>query len=104
MSYGGDWFASAGYSGPRKFDTPAEYAAYVGRYHNGNAWGGDVEVYVLKGQLAVSGDRLTQIGGALFRPGDEPWAPETAEFLHVFEGKAMLLKLAGMDFFRVEVD
>ena len=104
VSYGGDWFASAGYSGPRKFDTPAEYPAYVGRYHNGNAWGGDVEVYVLKGQLAVSGDRLTQIGGALFRPGDEPWAPETAEFLHVFEGKAMLLKLAGMDFFRVEVD
>jgi len=28
----------------------------------------------------------------------------TAEFLHVFEGKARLLKLGGTDFRRVEVD
>jgi hypothetical protein len=30
--------------------------------------------------------------------------PHTAEFLRVFEGKARILRLTGLDFWRVEVD
>jgi hypothetical protein len=30
--------------------------------------------------------------------------PDTAEFLCVFEGKPRILRIAGMDFWRVEVD
>jgi hypothetical protein len=58
----------------------------------------------LKGRLMVEGGPLERIGGALFRVGDEAWMPDTAEFLHVFEGKARLLKLGGLDYWRVEVD
>jgi uncharacterized cupin superfamily protein len=63
-----------------------------------------VTVYVLKGQLTLAGEPLTRVGAALFRPGGETWTPETAEFCHIFEGKAKLLKFAGTDFWRVEVD
>jgi hypothetical protein len=95
---------NAAYAGPRSFTAPADYESFVGRYRNDSAWGGDALVYILKGKLVFGGDPLTRIGASLFRPGSESWMPETAEFLHVFEGKAQLLKFGGMDFWRVEVD
>jgi CubicO group peptidase (beta-lactamase class C family) len=104
VTYGPDWYGNAAYAGLRTFSTPADYDAFTGRYHCDSPWGGDITVYVLKGQLFSAGDPLTRIGGAVFRPGGEPWTPETAEFLRIFEGKAQLVKFAGMDFWRVEVD
>jgi hypothetical protein len=104
VSYGGEWYTNSSYTGPRSFNVPAEYVAYAGHYVNDGAWGGEARVYILKGQLFAEGDPLTPLGGALFRAGEEAWSPETAEFLHVYEGKARLMKLAGMDFWRVEVE
>ena len=104
VSYGADWYTNSAYTGPRSFNVLAEYATYAGHYVNDGAWGGEARVYILKGQLFAEGDPLTPLGGALFRAGEESWSPETAEFLHVYEGKARLLKLAGMDFWRVEVE
>jgi hypothetical protein len=52
----------------------------------------------------AEGAPLTPLGGALFRIGDEAWSPLTAEFLHIFEGQSRLLRLAGMEYWRVEVD
>ena len=104
VAYGSDWYGSAGYSGPRSFTAPKEYEAFVGRYRSESAWGGDLLAYVLKGQLMLDGNKLLRIGGSLFRLGDEEWIPDTAEFLCIFEGKARIVRLAGMDFWRVEVD
>jgi D-alanyl-D-alanine carboxypeptidase len=104
VSHGPRWFLSAAYSGPRTFASTDEYDAFRGRYHSDSAWGGDVRVYALKGQLMVDGEPLNRIGNSLFRIGDETWNPDTAEFAHLFAGKARLLKLAGMDFWRVEVE
>jgi D-alanyl-D-alanine carboxypeptidase len=104
VSYGSDWHVNAEYSGPRSFTAPKEYDAFVGRYRSESAWGGDALAYVLKGKLTLDGNALHRIGGSLFRLGDEEWMPDTAEFLCVFEGKARILRLAGMDFWRVEVD
>ena len=104
VSYGPQWFTSAGYDGPRSFTVPADYEAFAGRYHSDSPWGGDTTVYILKGQLMASGEPLNRIGASLFRPGEEPWLPITAEFLCLFEGKAQLLKFAGGDFWRVEVE
>jgi D-alanyl-D-alanine carboxypeptidase len=104
VSFGPDWFVNAAYTGPRTFSIPADYDAYIGRYHADSPWGGDTSVYILKGQLMLSGDPLTRIGDSLFRPGDESWIPITAQFLRLFEGKTQLLKFAGMDFWRVEVE
>jgi len=102
--YGSDWYVNAKYSGPRSFTAPKEYGAFTGRYRSESAWGGDALTYVLKGQLMLDGKMLHRIGGSLFRLGDEEWVPDTAEFLHVFEGKARILRIAGMDFWRVEID
>jgi len=104
VSYGSDWRVNAKYSGPRSFAPPREYGALVGRYRSESPWGGDAFVYMLKGRLMLSGSTLRRIGGLLFRLGDEDWMPDTAEFLHVFEGKPRILRIAGMDFWRVEIE
>jgi D-alanyl-D-alanine carboxypeptidase len=104
VSYGSDWYVNAKYSGPRSFTAPKEYGAFAGRYRSESAWGGDALAYVLKGQLMLDGKTLHRIGGSLFRLGDEEWMPDTAEFLRVFEGKARILRIAGLDFWRVEID
>lgn len=104
VSYRDQWFTNAAYAGPRDFKPPAHWSAYVGRYRSDSPWGGDVRAYILKDRLLVSGAALEPLGDALFRVGEEPWSPETVEFLHVFEGKARMLRMAGADFARVEVD
>lgn len=104
VSYGSDWYVNAKYSGPRDFTTPKEYGAFVGRYRSESPWGGETLAYVLKGHLMLDGQILHRIGGSLFRLGDEEWMPDTAEFLRVFEGKARILRIAGMDFWRLEID
>jgi D-alanyl-D-alanine carboxypeptidase len=103
VSYGPEWYAGAKYDGPTAFRVPAEYAVYTGRYYCDSPWGGGALVYVLKDKLMAEGTPLTPIGGALFRVGDEAWSPLTAEFLHMFEGTARLMRLAGADYWRVEV-
>jgi len=35
---------------------------------------------------------------------DREWRPDTAEFLRFVEGKPRIQRIAGMDFWRVEVD
>jgi hypothetical protein len=104
VSYGSDWYLNAKYSGPRSFTAPKEYGAFAGRYRSESAWGGDALAYMMKGQLMLDGKTLHRIGASLFRLGDEEWMPDTAEFLCVFEGKPRILRIAGMDFWRVEVD
>jgi D-alanyl-D-alanine carboxypeptidase len=104
VSYGSDWYVNAKYSGPHSFTAPKEYGAFAGRYRSESAWGGDALAYVLKGQLMLDGRTLHRIGGSLFRLGDEEWMPDTAEFLCAFEGKARILRISGMDFWRVEID
>jgi hypothetical protein len=104
VSYGPDWYVSEAYQGPTTFAIAADYDAFLGRYRSDSAWGGDVRAYLLKGRLMLSGTALVRIGGGLFRAGDESWTPDTVEFLHVFEGRARLLRASGMDFWRVEVD
>jgi D-alanyl-D-alanine carboxypeptidase len=102
VSYGSDWYGNAKYSGPRTFTTPKQYAAFAGRYRSDSAWGGEALVYVLKGQLMLDGTTLHPIGAFLFRLGDD-WMPDTAEFLRIFEGKPRILRIAGMDFSRIEI-
>lgn len=104
VSYGSDWYVNAKFSGPRSFTAPKEYRAFAGRYRSESSWGGDALVYVLKGQLMLDGQALHRIGGSLFRLGDEEWMPDTAEFLRVFEGEARILRIAGLDFWRIEID
>lgn len=104
VSYGPDWYANQAYGGPKTFHAPEEYAAYTGHYRSDSPWGGDTRVFVQKDKLIIGGSPVTAIGNGLFRTGEEPWSPDTAEFHHIVEGKARLMKLSGIDYWRVEVD
>ena len=104
VSYGPDWYVNDKYSGPRNFTAPKEYESFVGRYRSESPWGGDARIYLLKGQLMLDGKTLHRIGGSLFRLGDEEWLPDTAEFRCLFEGRTRILRIAGMDFWRIEID
>jgi D-alanyl-D-alanine carboxypeptidase len=103
VSYGSKWYAGKNYSGPRSFPVPDDYLPFVGRYRAQSIWGGDVRVFVLQGRLVLSDATLTPIGGNLFHIGDEPWNPDTVEFLSIADGKAHLMKMIGMDLWRIEL-
>jgi hypothetical protein len=104
VAYGPDWYTGAAYSGARQFPAPADADLYEGFYRGEGPWGGGGTVYVLKGVLMLDGEPLTPIGAHLFRVGKEDWSPITAEFLHIFAGKARLLRLAGGQMWRLDVE
>ncbi len=103
VAFGPDWYTAPAYVGPRTFQVPEEFAVYAGRYQSQSPWGGESLAYVLKDRLVLDGQPLTRLGDRLFRLGDEPWIPETVEFFQIFEGKARVMRFAGMDFWRVDV-
>ncbi len=103
VAYGPAWFTAPGYEGARSFTAPPHYATFTGRYQSESAWGGSSQVYVLKGQLMIDGEPLTPLGDRLFRMGEEEWLPETVEFQHIFQGKARVMRIAGLDLWRVDV-
>ncbi|MGB7167357.1 MAG: serine hydrolase domain-containing protein [Acidobacteriaceae bacterium] len=103
VAFGSDWYTAPSYDGPRSFTVPAHYAAFTGRYQSVSPWAGDSLVYVLKGKLMLDGEPLTPLGDRLFRMGDEEWLPETVEFQHVFQGQARVMRIAGLDLWRVDV-
>jgi D-alanyl-D-alanine carboxypeptidase len=103
LRYGSDWFINEHYSGPKEYAVPPELARFSGYYRSGSPWAGSVRVVVCKGKLWLDGvAELEPLGDRLFRVGDEPHSPETAEFFYMVEDKARLLKLSGGDFWRVE--
>ncbi|HEX3660905.1 MAG TPA: serine hydrolase domain-containing protein [Acidobacteriaceae bacterium] len=103
VAYGPDWYAAPGYEGPRSFTVPAHYATFTGRYQSESPWASDSMVYLLKGRLMIDGEPLTPLGDRLFRMGEEEWLPETVEFQHIFQGKARVMRIAGLDLWRVDV-
>lgn len=103
VAYGADWYAAPGYDGPRSFSVPEPYEAFSGRYQAESQWGGESQVYVLKGKLVLDGEPLTPLGDRIFRMGEEEWLPETVEFQHIFQGKARMMRIAGLDLWRVDV-
>lgn len=103
VSYGPDWYTAKDYDGPRTFSVPADYSLYTGHYYSDSVWGGDASIYVLKGRLFASGNPLTPLGNRVFRIGTDDWNPDLVEFYHPFQGTTRGMRLAGLDFFRVDV-
>ncbi len=105
--YGPDWYTNNAYIGPKLFDTPPEYAAYVGRYVNHNPDEGDVHIFARKGQLFIAngisaGRRLLPIGPATFRPAAPDFNPERISFDSIVEGHALRLFRSGMPMYRMD--
>ena len=98
---GPDWYTNAAYRGDHEFPALPQYSAFAGRYRSDG--GGDVRVFVRKGRLWLADAPLNEIGGSLFRVGEDEWSPDTAEFLTIVDGKARLLRAIGDDCWRIEV-
>jgi D-alanyl-D-alanine carboxypeptidase len=103
LAHGGEWYVNANYTSPRRFDVPAEYQALVGHYCSDSPWRRSVRIVIRKGKLWMDGSApLEPLGKGLFRIGEESHGPDTAEFLHLADGKALLLKVNGGDLWRIE--
>jgi hypothetical protein len=101
VSWGGDWYTNASYTGPRQFDYPKEWESYVGHYRNENPWVSSTRVVILKGKLMLDGVTPLTADGKIFRLGGEPWNTEYIRFGQIINGKCMRLKFSGEDLWRV---
>jgi hypothetical protein len=107
VSYGPEWYAGAAYTGPRDFETPAEFLPLVGRYENHNPEGEPVRVFVRKGRLYAAEGlseamELVRLGENLFRPSTPEFNPERYSFDTIVEGHALRLLWSGMPMYRVD--
>src|SRR4030095_8099465 len=96
VAHGADWYASVLYAGPREFQVPSEYRAYVGRYENHNPEGEVVRIIERKGQLVAlphldPGVILAPLGRAMFKPSTPDFNPERYRFDSIVDGTALRL-------------
>jgi len=103
VSHGPDWYVNRTYTGPKAFPALPQYEVFIGHYRSDSPWSRSVRVVLRKGKLWANDAPLEAIGHALFRIGSDSFSPDVAEFLQVEDGMALLLKLNGSDYWRVEV-
>ena len=101
VSWGGDWYRNAAYSGPVSFEYPKAWDAFVGHYRNESPWVGSVRVVLRKGRLWLDGTIPLEADGALFRPRDKPFNAEWIRFGEVVNGRCMRIRISGSDLWRV---
>jgi hypothetical protein len=105
LAHGSEWYTNAHYSGERSFPDTPDLQPCCGYYQDASAWSGSVRIVLRKGKLLADGvTPLQPIGNALFRMGEEPYIPDTAQFHYVVDGKAQLLKINGADLWRISED
>ena len=102
VGWGGDWYTGPQYKGPKTFDSPKEWDAYLGHYRNENNWIGSIRIVRRKGTLMVDGVvPLEAQKNGTFRMADEESNTEWIQFFNVVNGRAMRIKLSGEDLWRV---
>jgi hypothetical protein len=104
-SFGPEWFAADGYSGPREFQIPPEWSAYPGHYRSHNPWYSNFRIFQRKDRLWLvhpSGEEeaLDPLGDGLFRAGAEEHSPERLRFDTVVDGQALRANLSGCEYYR----
>jgi len=100
--WGEDWFASAGYTGPREFTVPAEWHRFPGHYRNEDPWIGSNSIVLRRGKLWLNGVVPLAAGrGGRFYLRDEPESPEWVSFSDIVNGSAMRMCLSGAILTRV---
>ena len=100
-AHGADWYTHERYTGPRTFEYPKEWDAYVGRYRHDSPWYGSTRVVLRKGRLWLDGEQpLYASGPDTFRTAAEGPSPERIKFEEVSGGRAMRMNFSTVPFFR----
>jgi hypothetical protein len=103
-SYGGEWFVSERYSGPRTFTVPDAWGAYPGHYRTTHAWFNNFRVVLRKGELRLvtpSGSEqvLVPLGDGEFAL-DAKDSAERLSFDTIVNGTALRATLSGVAYYR----
>ena len=103
--HGPGWYVREDYSGPRRFDYPAEWDSFCGHYRTYNFGLTNFRVVVRKGTLLLmypGGGHapLIPLEDGLFRIGDDPSSPETLRFDAVASGRALRAVYSGCPYYR----
>ena len=102
VGWGGEWYTSGKYAGPKSFDYPKDWDAFVGHYRNESPWIGSFHIVIRKGQLLIDGVLpLKESDGGIFRLSDEESNTEWIRFTDIANGRAMHLKFSGEDMWRI---
>jgi CubicO group peptidase (beta-lactamase class C family) len=99
--HGADWYAAGRYKGPRTFEHPKEWDAYVGRYRHESPWYGSSRVVLRRGALWLDGEeRLRPLPDGSFSPGPPDDTHERIRFTHVTGGRALRMNLSTVEYHR----
>jgi D-alanyl-D-alanine carboxypeptidase len=102
----GDSYHSEAHEGPKNYDYPTKWDAYVGHYRAFGILVGSLKFFVRKGRLicqsfgGYADSPLTDLGGGTFRVGDET-SPHRMTFDCIADGKALRCRASDGDFYRV---
>ncbi len=100
--WAGDWYAAPGYSGPRTFETPADWHRYAGHYRSEDPWIGSHRIVSRRGKLWMDGVvPLEPAADGRYYLRDEPTSPEWVAFTDVVADRAMRMCFSGFDLRRV---
>jgi hypothetical protein len=99
--HGADWYAGERYEGPRRFDHPPEWDAFVGLYRNDSPWYGPARVLLRKGRLWLDGEELlVPLGPQLFSLGPPERSYERITFGALKGGRALRMHYSTVEFYR----
>jgi hypothetical protein len=99
--YGADWYAGTRYRGPRTFEYPKEWDAYVGRYRHESAWYGSSRVVLRRGTLWLDGEQpLQPLPDGSFSLGPPADSPERLRFTDILGGRARTMNLSTVEYHR----
>jgi CubicO group peptidase (beta-lactamase class C family) len=99
--HGAEWWTNDRYSGPKTFEYPKEWDAYVGRFQSDSPWYGSARVMIRKGKLTLDGEApLAQVEPGAFKFEGDPIGLERITFDTFIDGKAIHSSYSGIDFYR----
>ncbi len=102
--HGPDWYTNDAYKGPRAFEYPKEWAAYVGRYRHESAWYGSARVVLRRGALWLEGEQqLVPVPDGSFSIGPPAETAERIRFLDTDGGRALRMNVSSTIYYRTYV-
>ena len=99
--HGADWWINERYTGPKTFEYPKEWNAYVGRFQSDSPWYGSSRLVIRKGKLLLDGEApLAEVEPGTFRFDGNPIGLERITFDAIVDGKAIHMNFSGIDSYR----